>query len=48
VENLWKILQPVENSDEIIGFLHFHRLKISLSCGNVENFCLSVDKTYNN
>jgi hypothetical protein len=38
VENLWKILFPVENLDEIIAFPFFHRAKISPTCGNVENF----------
>jgi len=45
-ENLWNIIFPVENLDKNIAFSVFHRSKISLACGNVENFCLSIDKTY--
>jgi len=39
---------PVENLDKITAFPDFHRSKISPSCGNVENFSLNIDETYNN
>jgi hypothetical protein len=38
VEKMWKSHLPVDNSDENIDSPHFHRSKIVVTCGNVENF----------
>jgi hypothetical protein len=38
VDKMWKNNLSVENLDKSIALQYFHRTKMSLTCGNVENF----------
>jgi hypothetical protein len=45
VDKMWKNNLSVENLDNSIALQYFHRAKMTLTCGNVENFYLSIDIT---